>query len=77
MGFKFGDILVNHYAGDKNPCKKLIYIKRSGSNHKTFCADENDFWDMPIRDNRLEKVGSILKKPLEELMKIQEEKTNE
>lgn len=68
--FKFGDILVNHYAGDTNPCKRLVFIRRSGRYYKLICPYNNEQWDMEVRSHKLEKVGTILKFPLKELNKF-------
>lgn len=69
MSFKFGDILINHYAGDTNPCKRLVFIRRSGRYFKLICPYDNGEWDMEVRDHKLEKVGTILKFPLKEINK--------
>lgn len=67
MSFKFGDILINHYAGETNPCRRLVFIRRSGRYYKLICPYDNEEWDMEVRGHRLQKVGSILKFPLKEV----------
>ena len=39
---KFGDIILNHYAGERNPIKYTMFIKYSGRYAKCIDMDGND-----------------------------------
>ena len=58
-GLKFGDIIVNHWAGDKNPTKQGVFVRKK---RRTIELTDmrGKFWE-PYNDNdsKLEKIGSI------------------
>lgn len=56
--FNFGDILINNWAGENNPHKKGIFVRRSDKFIEMTDGD-GEFWKTFILDNRLEKVGSL------------------
>lgn len=72
MSFKFGDVLINHYAGEGNPCKKTIFIRTTTKFYECICPYRNSKVEFYKNDHKLEKVGTILKYPLKDLTKQEE-----
>lgn len=67
MKYKFGDIVINHSAGDGNPHKRSIVVRvghRSGRlnpGRYVECTDgKGDFWQYGGPDEKLEVVGTVL-----------------
>ena len=58
MTFKFGDILENGWAGDKNPRKRAIFVKMSGKDLMMTDGNGNTWLN---RGDRMTKVDSITK----------------
>ena len=57
---KFGDVVLNHYAGPNNPNKAGVFVKLRGRDIE--CTDmKGNFW-YPFLDSnsRLEIIGTIL-----------------
>ncbi|BCB04758.1 hypothetical protein [Bacillus sp. KH172YL63] len=74
MRLTFGDILINHYAGDKNPLKVGVFIKLK--KRTVYMTDmKGRFWEQyseALDNGNLEKVGNVLdksKKKLSEYLK--------
>ena len=67
MSYKFGDIVVNHSAGDGNPLKRSVVV-RTGRNDGRLnngpwveCTDmRGSFWKYGGPSEKLEIVGSVL-----------------
>lgn len=60
--FKFGDIVVNHWAGDKNPLKVSVYCWNSGGN-PVFTDTKGKHWQgrgPSSKDAVYQVVGNIL-----------------
>ena len=65
---KFGDILLNHWASDKNPTKVMVLISKK--NHESIhLSDMNDLeiWFHIKSGLKLQKIGNIFTNP--ELLK--------
>lgn len=63
VGLKFGDIVINHWAGEKNPHRKGIVVRIDPKS--IYCTDGNgDFWNV-VNDkgSKTEKIGTILSEP--------------
>lgn len=59
--FKFGDIIENHYAGQDNPHRTGIFVKRTTKGHYEMTDGKGKFW-LSAKDNeKLVKVGNVLK----------------
>lgn len=61
--FKFGDKILNHWAGENNPRRIGIFIRYCRVQRKSAieCTDMNgDVWQHEANDEKLEKIGSIL-----------------
>lgn len=57
--FKFGDILINHWASEDNPTHKGIFVCRTAKGYQM--TDGNGkFWLTRIESNKLEKIGFAL-----------------
>lgn len=71
MSYKFGDIVINHSAGEGNPHKRSIVV-RMGYTHGRLnrgryveCTDgKGDFWQYGGPDDKLEVVGTALSEPV-------------
>lgn len=61
-GLKFGDIVVNHWAGENNPNRTGVFVRRKKETIEVTNM-KGKFW-YPVNDRRakLEKVGSIFNK---------------
>jgi len=58
-GLKFGDIVVNHWAGDKNPHKQGVFIRRKKETIE-LTDMKGSFWESyNDKGAKLEKIGSI------------------
>jgi hypothetical protein len=66
--FKFGDIIINHYAGEKNPHRKGIFIRycrKQRSNAIELTDMKGEFWYLfRDKDSKNEIIGNILNYPL-------------
>ena len=65
--FSFGDVVVNHYAGENNPHHKGIFVKycrRQRSNAIELTNGKGDFW-YNFRDSQSKNqiIGNIFKNP--------------
>ncbi len=57
---KFGDIVENHYASERNPHRIGVFIRRIGSNLQ-LTNMEGDFWDLyNDSESKTVIIGSIL-----------------
>lgn len=64
-GLKFGDIVINHWAGEQNPHRQGVFIRHKYSHRQKmleFTDMKGNFWQQ-YNDGktRLEKAGTILK----------------
>lgn len=57
---KFGDVLENGWAGEKNPYRKVIFLKKTAKTIfcRGFDGGSVEFYN--DKDNRLVVVGSII-----------------
>ena len=67
MNFEFGDILINHCAGETNPCRRLVFIRATTKFIECICPYKNEKCEFYRSDHKLEKNGSILMFSLKEL----------
>lgn len=66
--YKFGDIVINHSAGDINPHKRGIVVRKGRMKAGKYsyvnwieCTDgKGDFWRYAGPEDQLELVGSAL-----------------
>lgn len=56
--FKLGDIVINHWAGDKNPLKVMMFVRNRGRN-LVFISLEGEEVLMDKDNDRLERIGSV------------------
>ncbi len=59
---KFGDIVINHWAGTDNPQRIGIFIRRNsvfGDKCFEFTDGAGCFWSQAIKDNMIEIVGHL------------------
>lgn len=56
--FKFGDLVINHTAGDRNPHKVSMAIKTK-SKTVLCCNAKGETWEV-YREADLENIGSVL-----------------
>lgn len=63
MRLTFGDILINHYAGEGNPIKQGVFVRRTSKGIE--CTDtKGKFWVVGKQvevDGKLEKIGNVTK----------------
>jgi hypothetical protein len=53
---KFGDIVINEWAGNINPHKVLLFVKAYGKRVKCLSLDGEDVWFYQDKDLRLTVV---------------------
>lgn len=68
MKYRFGDIVINHSAGEKNPHKRSVVVRvghnsgRINNGKWVECTDMNGkFWKYGGPDDGLEVIGSVLR----------------
>ncbi len=65
--FKFGDIIENGWAGDKNPHKVAMFIKHK--KNTILMTGDGDVWEQyHDKENRNKRIGSIFENP--ELLEV-------
>lgn len=56
---KFGDIIVNHHAGENNPHRTGIFVRNNGK-HIQLTDGKGDFWNViHDKDSQSEVVGRM------------------
>jgi hypothetical protein len=77
--FKFGDKILNHWAGEYNPRRIGIFIRYCTSQGKKAieCTDMNgDVWQHEASDEKLELIGSIFPTPSKSMEELTDEEIN-
>ena len=57
--FKFGDKILNHWAGEKNP-RRIGFVIKTGIRYLELTDMNGDFWEHDKKDEKLELIGSYL-----------------
>lgn len=60
-GFKFGDVIENHWASQDNPRRIGIYVKRTTKGDYEMTDGKGSFWRGAKDNEKLVKVGSVIK----------------